>query len=404
MKNKVDRRRFVNATVAAGAALSAPYVVPSTVFGANESLTMGIIGAGGRGRGVMGSFQHLGCKFAAVCDARKSSRIAGLERAEENNEGKIDQYIDYREMLERKDLDAVLIATPEHQHCTQLIDVVNAGMDSYCEKPMSHSIKEGAKTVKAVRKTKQIVQIGMQRRSSSAVWQAKDVVQSGILGKIPIVRAEWNWDWSGPLGDAPLPEEEVNWDLFKRPARRIEYAPRKVTSWRWFWAFSGGNVTDQGTHLMDVIQWFMGAKAPLTAECTGRIVRMTNAETPDLFSALYQYPDFMATWTLNYNSTYNNDWSITFQGIKGTMRIDGGGYKIYLEPCRGKTEPDKEFKGGIPTGPHVENFVDCVKTRKEPNAPVEVGHLAVSGPHLANCAYRKGRRAKLNEAATRVSY
>ncbi len=404
MKERVDRRKFMNASLVAGAALAAPQIIPQTAFGANDRLVLGIIGPGGRGRGLMGDFQHFDARFAAVADARKSSCLAGIERAKENNSGEVYACEDYRELLDRKDIDAFVIATPEHQHGTQLIDVVNAGFDAYCEKPMSHSIKEGNKIVKAVRRTKQIVQIGMQRRSSPAVWKARDVVQSGILGDVPIVRAQWNWDWSSPLDNSPLDEDEVNWELFKRPAKRVEYEPKKVRGWRWFWPFSGGNICDQGTHLMDVIQWFQGSGPPCEAECFGRIVRMTNAETPDIFSAIYQYPKYMVTWTLVYTSSYQNDWWIRFQGTKGTMILNGGGYKVYLEPCRDKKEPDMVFEGGIPTQPHIENFIDCIKTRKEPNAPVEVGHLAVCGPHLGNMAYWKKRRAKLNEAATRVTY
>lgn len=403
MAEQSDRRNAIKKSLAAGAALAAPQIIPSTVFGANDTIIMGIIGPGGRGCSVMGMCQTRGVKFAAVCDVSKPRMEAGVARAKENNDGKISEYADYRKLLEQKDLDAVLIATPEHQHCSQLIDAVKAGLDAYCEKPMSHTIEEGAKTVKEVRKTKQIVQIGMQRRSAPMVHKGLEVIRSGILGNVSMVRAHWNWQASGPLNNEPL-NYELDWERFMWPSKNVKFEPKKVRNWRLFWPFSGGLCCDQGTHIMDVVQWYMNGGTPLEADCFGDIVSMTGAETPDVFSATYRYRDYLATWSLSYNTTYEDWWHIIFYGKKATMHLHRFGYTVYEEPIGHEPKnPVIELKGDLPSQPHVDNFVECIQSREEPNAPVEVGHTAVCGPHLANVALRKNRRARLNPKATKVS-
>ena len=397
-ENSVNRRSFLGTSAGLGAGLVvAPQILAPSVFGANEKVVMGIIGPGGRGRGVMQIFLKQGAEFAAVCDTFKPNERMGLELAGE----KAKAYADYRDLLARKDIDAVLIATPEHQHGMQLIDAVQAGKDAYCEKPMSHSIEEGVKMVKAVRATKQIAQIGMQRRSSEMVHNAKALIDQGLLGNVYIVRAQWHWNVAGPLNNTPL-KGDLDIKRFCAPAEVKKFEPMMFRSWRYFWVFSGGNVTDQGTHLMDVVQWFMNVKTPKAAECFGEVYKMKGAETPDVFSAIYDYGHFMATWTLVYTNKYEDGWSIMFQGDKGTMILDDGGARLFDEPWRPDAKPSHELKGGIPTEPHVANFLECIKTRKEPNAPVEVGHTAVCGPHLANVAWHKKRRAYLSDDAAHV--
>ncbi|HOE11967.1 MAG TPA: Gfo/Idh/MocA family oxidoreductase [bacterium] len=403
MKKEIGRREMVKSSVIAGAALAAPLILPKRVFGANDQLIMGIIGPGGQGRGLMGIHQKAGAKFVAVCDVSEQNLQKGLEIAKRDNEGKVDDYLDYRELLERKDLDAVIIATPEHQHCTQMIDAVQAGLDVYCEKPMSHSIEEGARTIREVRKTDRIVQIGMQRRSSPLLFKARDAVRSGMLGQVTMVKAEWNWNCAGPTNNEPL-GYNLDWERFMWPAKRVKFEPMKVRNWRGFWAFSGGFNCDQGTHIMDVVQWFMGTGTPREAECFGKVFNMTGVETPEVFTSIYYYDGYIASWTLNYNSTYMDWWHILFQGTKGTMHVDRFGFQVYQEPIDPVPKnPVLAEVGELEITPHVENFIECVKTRKEPNAPVEVGHTAVCGPHLANVAWHKRRRAKLNPEATKVT-
>lgn len=408
-----DRRSFLKTAGAAGALTAAPFFVPSRAFGANDRIVMGIIGPGGRGRNLMTEFQAQGVEFGAVCDCFAPNMEKGLEVAA-NGPSKTPGkgYSDYRKMLEeRKDLDAILIASPEHLHAPHLIDTVQAGFDSYCEKPMSHSIEEGNRMVAAVRATDRIVQIGMQRRSSPIVRRGKEVVDSGVLGDVRFVRVKWNWDWARPLDNSPLPMELLDWDAFCGPAGRVPFEPMKFRSWRFFWAFSGGNITDQGTHLMDVVQWYMGKEFdPVTAEyaeCFGDVYGFIGGETPDVFTAMYKYPEFLATWTLDYNCDYQDGWSIEFHGRKATMALDNRGFRVYETGWKASEDSDLvsgkppilQEKGALGSVEHVRNFLDCMKTRKEPNAPVEIGHLAVSAPHLGNIAYHHKQRAYMDAKA-----
>ena len=391
----MQRRTFLKTS--AGLALAAPQVIPASAFGAGDRLVMGLIGAGGRGRGVARTFRSQGAVFAAVCDVNEQNLERGVKDAGAAARG----YEEWRDVIERKDIDAVLIGTPDHHHCPMLVASVQAGKDVYCEKPMSHSIEQGAATVTALRATDRIVQIGMQRRSSESVHAAKKAIDDGLLGRVTVVKAQWNWNVGRPLKNEPFPFK-IDWKRFVGPAPMRAFEPKRVRRWRYFWDYSGGSCTDQGTHLMDVVQWFMNARTPISAQCYGDVYHMLGTETPDAFSAVLQYKDFMATWTLNYNSSWNNGWSILFHGKEGTMEVNGGGWRVIKERWKADKKPEREFRGGIPTDPHVKNFLDCVKSRTEPNAPVEVGHAAVCGPHLANVSLRKEARAWLNEEATEV--
>ena len=401
-KKEINRRSFLSKSAGNGAGLlAAAQIIPQSAFGANDQIVMGIIGPGGRGRGVMGMHMRAGVKFAAVCDVYEPNLNRGLEMAEENAKG----YTDYRKLLEQKDIDAVLIGTAEHNHGVQVIDSVNAGKDAYCEKPMCHSIEEGNKMIEAVRATDRIVQIGMQRRSAPSVHQAKKIVDDGTLGKVHLVRAQWFWQHHNtPLNNAPL-NNKLDWERFCYPRPVIDFEPMKFRYWRYFWNFSGGNVTDQGTHLMDVIQWFMNSGTPKEAECFGKVFEAKGSETPDTFSATYDYGDFITTWTLCYSNSYQNGWTILFQGDKATLILDDKGFRVFEERWPDhKDKPMIDFKGGIGAQPHVKNFLDCVKSREQPNATVEVGHCAVSGPHLANVAWHEKQRAYLNKDATKVRF
>ncbi|MBZ0257306.1 Gfo/Idh/MocA family oxidoreductase [bacterium] len=403
MTEPITRRNAVKSTAALGALASAPQFISQSVFGANDEIIMGIIGAGGRGCGVMNMHQRNNAKFIAVCDVTEPRINEGVKNAARNNNGKIDTYDDYRKLLERKDIDAVLIATPEHQHCSQMIDAVQAGKDVYCEKPMSHSIEEGARTVKEVNKTDRIVQIGMQRRSAPLIHEGLKTIQSGVLGDVYMVKAQWNWKTAHPLNNSPL-GYDVDWKRFQWPNTDEKFEPMKLRYWRLFWPFSGGITCDQGAHIMDVVQLYMGQVTPLESDSFGDVINYKGADTPDLHTCIFKYPNFYASWTINYNSSYYDWWHITFQGTKGTMHLHRFGYQVYAEPIGDfPKDPVIDFKGDLPSQPHVDNFMECVKTRNKPNAPVEVGHTAVCGPHLANVAYKNKRRAMLNPEATKVT-
>ena len=379
------------------AAASAPLFLASSAQGANDRVNMALIGAGGRGRNVTAAFIELGAPCVAVADVYEPNLQKGLEAASPGAQ----PYTDYREILDRKDIDAVLIATPDHWHVPMMLDAVQAGKDVYCEKPMSHSISEGNRAIQGVRATDRIVQIGMQRRSTPWIIDAKKMVDDGAIGKVVFAKAQWNWTVSRPLDNSELPGK-LDWESFVGPAQHRAMEPMIFRRWRYFWEFSGGNMTDQGTHLMDVIQWFSNSGTPRAASCSGRVVNMIGSEVPDAFAATFEYPNMIATWTLNYNNDFENGWTIRLEGDDGTLVLDGSGFRLYDAPWKDFQQPIQTVADTLPTIPHVRNFLECIKSREQPNAPVEVGHRAVCGPHLANIAMRTKRMAFLNPEATEI--
>ena len=384
-----DRRAFLITS-------AAPMLLPAAAAGANDRVSVALIGAGGRGRRVLAAFRELGSPAPAVCDVYEPNLAKGIEAADEGARG----YGDYRRILERDDIDAVLIATPDHWHVPMMLDAVSADKDVYCEKPMSHSVSEGVRAIRGVRATDRIVQIGMQRRSTPWIVEMQKEVAAGAIGAITMARAEWNWAISQPLDNTSLEGELDTASFLGGAAKSLE--PMMFRKWRYFWAFSGGNMTDQGTHLMDVIQWFSGVGPPRSAVCQGAVIGMTGSQTPDCFSASFDYGSFLASWNLNYNNDYQSSWTIELLGDKGTLVMNGAGYKLYAAPWRSNPEPIKSHEDRLPTIPHVRNFLECVKSRQQPNAPVEVGHSAVCGPHLANIAFHRRSMAFLNPEATEV--
>jgi predicted dehydrogenase len=397
MSHSIGRRTFL--TTAAGAAVALSAGSYRRVLGANERIQLALIGSGGRGRSLVKSFlKNKDVTFTGVSDVYESNLNLGLKEA--GTDAK--PCADYRKLLDDKALAAVIVATPDHWHHDQLVAALKAGKDVYLEKPMSLNVAQGADMVHAVRATNRIVQIGMQRRSAPAVHQAKKLVDNGELGTVTLVRAHWYWNMPRLGKDRPL-KGKLDWEGFCGPAGKHAlsidgYENVAFLNWRYFWAFSGGNMTDQGTHLMDVIQWFLNdGKPPRSAVCQGQVQRLQPSETPDVFSAVFEYPKFLATWTLAYTNSYQDGWHIVFQGDKATLELDNNGYRVYADPGRNKPlgPPIQEVKASLPTEPHVENFLACLRSRKEPNAPVEVGHHAVTGPHLANFAMRHKCRAVL---------
>jgi len=262
-----DRRSFLATAMSA-----APLFVPHRAWGANDRLTYGLIGAGGRGRYLNGNFLKLGAECAAIADVFQPNLDTALKAAPDAK-----PYVDYHDLLAQPGLDAVVIATPDHHHAPMLMAALDAKKDVYLEKPMSHSLDESQRMIQAVRKSSQVVQIGMQRRSAPSVVQAKAIVDSGVLGKITLVKPMWNWNVSKPLDNSPLPGK-LDWKRFLGAARDRELEPMRFRSWRYFWDYSGGNMTDQGTHLMDVVQWFTNAGPVRAAVCSGQRAKNTGSD------------------------------------------------------------------------------------------------------------------------------
>jgi predicted dehydrogenase len=380
-----DRRSFL-ATLAA-----APAFVPRRAWGANDRITYGVIATGGRGRYLNRKFQELGAQCVALCDVYEPH----LELAKQDSP-QAKTFVDYHELLAEPGIDAVVLAGPDHHHCPMLLAALKAGKDVYAEKPLSYSLQESETMIRAVRATDRIVQIGMQRRSAPSIHRAKRLVDEGVLGRITLVKPQWHWNTSRPLNNSPLPGR-LDWDRFLGSAPKRELEPMRFRSWRVFKDYAGGNMTDQGTHLMDVVQWFTNSGPPVSAVCQGYVAKMEGAEHPDVFSAVFEFKGFMATWTLDYCNAYQNGWSITFMGDEGTMILDEQGFTVYAEPWHKNPEPIFLGRAPVPVEAHIQNFLECMRTRQQPTCTVEIAAQAVAGPHLANLALYQGRKVKLAE-------
>ena len=379
----MKRREFVK-----GAMAAAPMFVPASAFGANDRIAYGVIATGGRGRYLNGKFQQLGAQCVALCDVYEPN----LQKAKATSpDAKI--FVDYKDLLAEK-MDAVVIASPDHHHAPMLFAALDAGKDVYLEKPLSKSLEESVKIVDTVRKSKQIVQIGMQRRSAESLMKAKKLVDDGVLGQITLVKPQWHWNIAKELDNSPLPGK-LDWDRFLGSAKKRPVEPMRFRRWRYFWDYAGGNMTDQGTHLMDVVQWFSKQPIPVSAVCHGYVAKMKGAEHPDVFSAVFEFPDMIANWTLDYANSYQNGWSITFMGDKGTMILEEYGYKVFGEPWTPQSAPIYEEKAPVPVESHIQNFLDCMKSRNQPNCTVDIAARAVAGPHLANQAMLKKTQVRL---------
>ncbi len=389
-----DRRDFLR-TAAAGAA---PLFVPRSAWGANNRPNFALIGAGGRGRYLNRIFQQDGPKCVAVAEVYEPNMEEALKGAPGAR-----RYVDYHELLQKeRDIDFVVLAGPDHHHCPMMLAALEAKKDIYAEKPLSKSLEESATMVAAVRRSKQVVQIGMQRRSAPAVMAAKKLVDDGVLGRITLVKPQWHWNVAKPLNNSPLPGK-IDWERFLGNAPKRSIEPMRFRYWRYFWDYAGGNMTDQGTHLMDVVLWFTNSAPPKSAVCWGYVAKMLGAEHPEVFSAVFEMENFMTTWTLDYCNSYQNGWSITFMGDKGTMILDDAGYTVWSEPWKPGNPPIFQEKAPVPIETHVQNFLDCVVSRKDPNCTVEIAQRAVAGPHLANLAFRQGRQVRLAANLVKVS-
>lgn len=377
-----DRRSFLMgaATMAAARRLSA-----------NDRPTYGLIAAGGRGRYLSRYFTKLGAQCVAACDVYEPN----LESLKQDSPD-AKTFVYHEELLQQKGVDFVVCAGPDHWHAQHIFDSLKAGKDIYTEKPLALTLAEGAEIVKTVRKTDRIVQVGMQRRSAPVIMKAKKIIDDGMLGRITMVKAQWHWNIAGPLDNSPLPGK-LHWDRFLGKTEKRVLEPQRWRRWRWFRDYSGGNMTDQGTHLMDVVQWFTGAGAPKSALCHGYVAKNIPAEQPEVFCAVFDHDKFMTTWTLNYCNDFEDSWSILFMGDEATLRMDDRGFKVWKEQWKDNKEPIIDEPTPVPIEPHIQNFLDCMKSRQQPNCTVETAQRAVAGPHLANIAMKQKRQVTLAE-------
>ena len=383
-----DRRNFLKATSIA--ALS-----QSRVLGANERIRIAGLGIGGRGRYLLGLTKQIpNTEIVALCDVYQPR----LSEVHEKLAPEAQEFGDHRRMLERKDIDAVVIGSPDHWHVPMTIDAIRAGKDVYVEKPVTKTIEEGPLLEKAVAETGRIVQVGYQQRSWEHFQAAREIIASGKLGKIPLVLASWYQNY------LRADRTKITIDASKLDSKRwLGSAPDqtvsaiKYTQWRWFWDFGGGHLTDLYSHYCDVIHWYMGADTPTSALTMGDRYYLDYIETPDTICATYSYPGFQIVYTGGLMGHLEGG-NIIFRGSKAMMKINRDGFVVYPEgviPAEKTMYPEpiaamqSAHDGSID---HMRNFLDCVRSRKTPNAPVSSSVTAARAAHIGNLALKKGGR------------
>lgn len=388
-RSTFSRRSFLQTTAAASAVFAAPYFVPQRAFGANERVVTGHIGVRNQG-GPKANLKHFLANAAAVCDVDKSVAAAAAKFVEESGK-KCAVFGDYRKLLERKDIDAVVITTPDHWHALQTIHACQAGKDVYCEKPLTLFVAEGRQMVDVARATGRIVQTGSQQRSGKEFRQACELVRSGAIGPIETVLVGIPGP-NHPEKAAPdsQPPSELDYDFWLGPAPERPYNVNRVHyNFRFFWDYSGGQMTNFGAHHIDIAQWGLGmdASGPVTIE--GRATYPDDQRVCEVTKT--------CRVTLSYSSgakliigqgEKDIPGGVTFVGPKGKIFVNRGVIKAEPEELL-KIEPTTKLYA---SDNHHRNFLECIKSRELPVADVEIGHRSATACHLANMALRLGRK------------
>ncbi|HEV8058537.1 MAG TPA: Gfo/Idh/MocA family oxidoreductase [Gemmataceae bacterium] len=428
MNPLLDRRQFQQTAVAAG--VTAACALPGrAIQGSNDRIRLGVIGLGNRGDQLLDAFlPHADAQIIALCDLYEPYR----EAAQKKVGGKATLYTDYRKLLENKDIDAVVIATPDHWHALQCVAACRAGKDVYVEKPVSLTIAEGRKMVQVAKETGRITQVGLHRRSSKSLHEAIELLHAGAIGRVTVVRC-FHIRNESPMGignpaDCVAPAG-FDWDTWLGPAPKVAYNPNRCFyKFRWFNDYSGGQLTNFGTHYLDVIQWALKKDAPKGVFAVGgKYVVADNREIPDTMEVVWDYDGVLVTFSqFNANNVGSNVRSaeMEFRGTLGTMLFDNGNWEIIPEKVRTGEMPalspihrqeDAErnkmvkyamaprvVKGKADTTDHARNFLDAVKSRTPGHCPIETGHRSTSATLLGKIALARGRYLQWDGAAERI--
>jgi predicted dehydrogenase len=369
----------------------------SRILGANERVRIAGLGTGGRCSYLLSLASKAGAEIVALCDVYEPRRLAAQEKLAPAARA---DYVDYRELLDRKDVDAVIIGSPDHWHVAMTLDAIQSGKDVYVEKPVSHTIEEGERLEKAVSGSRQVVQVGYQQRSWEHFQVGREIVAGGKLGKITLVLASWYQDYLSLLsGASPVDAQKLDWRRFLGSAPEQPFDPLRFTKWRWFWDFGGGHLTDLYSHYGDVIQWYMGQDSPKVAQAMGGRNALPAFECPDTINAAYEYPGFNVVYDGSLVGSLEGG-NIVFRGSNAMLKINRDGFAVYPErvvPFEKTQYPEPQMSMrslGDGTVDHVKNFLDCVRSRKTPNADVRSAVAAARAAHLGNLAYRKGSPIK----------
>ena len=374
----------------------------------SDQITLGVIGSGSRGTFVMTVFQKdPAVRVGAICDVYEPNLERALSTAAKIPGNTPKAIRNYKQLLEDKSINAVLIATPEHWHHRMVLDALAAGKDVYVEKPLCQTPEQGVELIDAEKRSKNIVQVGMQRRSYDLYQEGRKIVAAGTLGTVRMIRSWWLNNHVGGSRATKL-DGPLDWEQWQGPAKRHPMDPHRFRNWRFFSDYAGGIVADQGAHVYDGIHMLMGAGYPAAVTAAAGRPHKEGVETPESVVVAAEYPeDFVAVFTVNYAAMRykgRNDQLNHLDGDKARMDIGREDLKVYPEgteesPVITKTS-ERGF--GYATDLHVANFLDCVRTRKPPTAPMWLGFQAALVVQLANMSLQQGRRMKWNAGGRRV--
>lgn len=345
----------------------------------------------------MTEFQrHPDLQVHAVCDVYEPNLERGLSEAGRG----VKAYRNYKQLLDDKDIDVVLIATPEHWHHRMTLDAMAAGKDVYVEKPLCHTPREGRELVEAQRESDRIVQVGMQRRSYNLYLEARDLRRAGRLGAVRMVRTYWLNSRTAPRR-TPF-AGPIDWEQWLGPAPKVPKDALRFFNWRSIADYSGGIVQDQGAHIYDSIHMIMDAGYPKTVNASALKPHVEGMDQPESVVVIAEYPeDFMAIFTINYNAmVYDRraDQLNAYDGDRARMDIGREFLRVYDRESPDRASIEKEQPGGFnqATIDHVMNFLECVRSRAVPHAPIEKGFQAALILQLANISIRQGRKVNWN--------
>lgn len=364
------------------------------LWGANERIGIGILGCGGRGQYLLQLFAaEPGVEIRMVCDVYAPRRLQARQLAGASCE----EVADYRKVLERRDIDAVVIATPDHWHVRMTLDAIAADKDVYVEKPVSHDIAEGEALRREAAQSQRVIQAGYQQRSWPHFLRAREAIASGILGQVSLALTSWYQNYlKAQPPRVELDVTQLDWQQWLGPAPAQPFDPLKYAQWRWFWDFGGGHLTDLFSHWCDTLHWLLDLEFPTRAQAAGAQCVARYVECPDTINASWEYAGLLMV----YNGTMHcrlEGGNIVLRGERAMMRLNRDGSAIYPEgvlPAEKTSLPQpllEERSSGDGTVAHIRNFLECIRSRKQPNSRVEDAVRAAHVAHLGNLAYRLGR-------------
>jgi predicted dehydrogenase len=395
--SSLSRRSFLSASAATAAASALTLPASAQPIGANERINIGLIGTGGRCRHLMPALAKVpNTRMTALCDVYEPN----LEQAQKLADPNATTFRDYRRLLERKDIHAVLIASPDHWHVPMTVDAMAAGKDVYVEKPLTHRLAEGRTVLDAAAKHKRVVQVGTQQRSMTHIRRAFELVRDRRLGDVHKVHLTWNRNTDrvrkGPQG---IDAKRLDWRRFLGTAPEQAFDEYRYRNWRWFWDFGNGILTDLMVHWIDVVHWFLDLDHPIKAVTVGgNYISRDVWQTPDTIQTLLVYPGDLQ---VHFEGTFCNARSgamVEFMGTEATLYIDRGRFELIPEP-RSKQKPDEMILGTGPRGRdfyerpdgellHLTDWIDAIRNSRQPSATVRDGVRAAAAAHLGNQAFR----------------